>query len=390
MDLAVTGSVTPDPFPNVNGAVVAGMQLTYRITVSNNGDTPAQNVHLTDLLPAHTTFFTESQSGGVPATQVSTPPVGQGGTVDFLIPTLDPFTSSSFTLKLNVDSNTPEGVTITNVPVATTSTQGDPNPANNSVSLGELVTTRADLQINKTGPATVIAGNNLVYTVKITNNGPSDSQNVDLLDDVPALTTFVSAVQTSGPTFSIVSPQLGKTGTISATIPSLVTMDSATFQFTVHVASSTPDMTMISNTARRTTTTQDPDPTNDTSTVVTTTTLAADVAVTNDSIKTQPHHRGQGRRLHRDRHEQRPERRAGREPDLADAGPRQRRHRIRLDGPGQRPGVRPGDQPGPPGPAGRAGHHHRRRSRRSWPARPASSGSRSSRSRRASTGARPP
>src|SRR5690242_13996355 len=61
VDLAVTGNVTPDQFPNVNGAVVAGMQLTYQITVANNGDTPAQNVHLTDLLPAHTTFFSYSQ-----------------------------------------------------------------------------------------------------------------------------------------------------------------------------------------------------------------------------------------------------------------------------------------------------------------------------------------
>src|SRR4051794_16572304 len=122
VDLAVTGNVTPDPFPNVNGAVVAGMQLTYRLTVTNQGDTPAQNVHLTDLLPAHTTFFTESQNGGVPATQVNTPPVGQGGTVDFTIPVLNPGENSTFTLKLNVDSNTPEGTTITNSPIATTST----------------------------------------------------------------------------------------------------------------------------------------------------------------------------------------------------------------------------------------------------------------------------
>jgi len=293
VDLAVTGNVTPDVFPNVNGAVVAGMQLTYQITVANNGDTPAQNVHLTDLLPPHTTFFTESQTGGVPATQVSTPPVGQGGTVDFTIPVLDPFTSSTFTLKLNVDSNTPEGVTITNTPIATTDTQGDPNPGNNSVSLGELVTTRADLQVVKTGPATTIAGTDLVYTVTITNNGPSDSINVDLQDNVPAFTSFVSAVQTSGPAFSITTPPLGQSGQINATIPSLVNMASATFRFTVHSASGTPDMTMITNTAQAQPLalplgTRDPAPLNNTSTVVTTVGLATDLVVTNDSIKTQP------------------------------------------------------------------------------------------------------
>ena len=53
VDLAVTGTVTPDPFPNVNGAVVAGMQLTYQLRVTNNGDVAAQNVHLTDLLPTY-------------------------------------------------------------------------------------------------------------------------------------------------------------------------------------------------------------------------------------------------------------------------------------------------------------------------------------------------
>src|SRR4051794_10837777 len=90
-DLAVSATETPDPFPMVppNSAVVAGTNLTYHLSVVNNGDTAAQNVHLTDGVPARTTFFTICQTGG-PAAAASTPVVGQRGTVDFAIPTLNP------------------------------------------------------------------------------------------------------------------------------------------------------------------------------------------------------------------------------------------------------------------------------------------------------------
>ena len=61
-------------------------------------------------------------------------------------------------------------------------------------------TARADLTITKTdSPDPVIAGTNVVYTIKVTNNGPSNVANAVVTDTLPtAATVFVSAVPSSG------------------------------------------------------------------------------------------------------------------------------------------------------------------------------------------------
>ena len=64
------------------------------------------------------------------------------------------------------------------------------------------------MTVLKTGPTTAIAGNEITYTVTITNPGPSDAQGVSLVDTLPAGTTFVNQTEGStGPQFT-----LGNTG----------------------------------------------------------------------------------------------------------------------------------------------------------------------------------
>ena len=48
-------------------------------------------------------------------------------------------------------------------------------------------------QIAKTGPATVQAGGRLVYTLSVTNPGPSSAQTVSVLDTLPSGVAVVSA-----------------------------------------------------------------------------------------------------------------------------------------------------------------------------------------------------
>jgi uncharacterized repeat protein (TIGR01451 family) len=52
---------------------------------------------------------------------------------------------------------------------------------------------QADLSITKAdGPDPVLPGSTLVYTITVTNNGPSDAQNVVVTDNLPGGVTFVS------------------------------------------------------------------------------------------------------------------------------------------------------------------------------------------------------
>ena len=54
------------------------------------------------------------------------------------------------------------------------------------------VTASADLQITKTGPASVVPGTTVVYTITVTNAGPSDAASVEVTDATPTGLTLVS------------------------------------------------------------------------------------------------------------------------------------------------------------------------------------------------------
>src|SRR4029079_10193490 len=54
------------------------------------------------------------------------------------------------------------------------------------------ITSRADLGITQTGAAAVGPGTNVVYTLTVTNAGPSDAAGVVVADVTPAGLTFVS------------------------------------------------------------------------------------------------------------------------------------------------------------------------------------------------------
>ncbi len=56
----------------------------------------------------------------------------------------------------------------------------------------------ADLSIAKTGPSQVTVGQNVEYTITVTNSGPQDASNVVVTDVIPTGTTFVSATASQG------------------------------------------------------------------------------------------------------------------------------------------------------------------------------------------------
>ena len=126
------------------------------------------------------------------------------------------------------------------------------------------IVTSADVNVVKTGPASVPAGTNVTYTVTVTNAGPSDAAGVSLADTLPPGTTFASETQSTGPTFTCTTPAVGATGTITCTIATLPAGASATFTIVLSVSPIAKGA--ITNTSSVTTTTPDPNPANNTST----------------------------------------------------------------------------------------------------------------------------
>jgi uncharacterized repeat protein (TIGR01451 family) len=265
-DVAVSKSDSPDPIP-------PGGLLIYSIQISN-GPSDAQNLSFSDALPPNTTFASASFP---PDWTVTTPLVGSTGTVTATAPFMrggDVFVAF---IRVDVSTAATPGSTLTNTATLST-TSTDPAPANNtSTATTTIGSPVADLRVQKSGAATVVPGANVIYTIDITNLGPSDASSVSLSDAVPANTTFVSLTAPAG--WSATTPAAGATGTITATNPLVPRGVTATFTVVVNVGSSTPAATTISNTATVSSATADSNAANNSATA-STTVLAADIAVT--------------------------------------------------------------------------------------------------------------
>ena len=100
----------------------------------------------------------------------------------------------------------------------------DGDTTNNTATSSVTLTPSADLQITKAGPATAVAGTNVVYTITVTNAGPSDATGVTLTDPTPPGLTFVSNAGDCTTAFpcNLGTVPAGATRTITATfaIPS--------------------------------------------------------------------------------------------------------------------------------------------------------------------------
>lgn len=125
----------------------------------------------------------------------------------------------------------------------------------------------ADMSISKTGPAAATAGQDITYTVVVTNNGPNPAALAFWTDNVPAGTTFVSLEPADG--WTCVTPNPGDTGAIECDEDSGAFDGSATFTLTVHVAPCS-GSGVVSNTAEAASATGDSNPANNTSTAQTT------------------------------------------------------------------------------------------------------------------------
>jgi len=136
--------------------------------------------------------------------------------------------------------------------------ESDLDLSNNSDSATSTVAIIADLSIAKTATPNAIAGQTLVYTLTVTNTGPSNATDVNVIDLLPAglLYDSVSATQgTCGEAAGIITCTLGSLNA-GASAEALITL--TTYQ-----------SEQITNTASVTSVTEDPDLANNSATIVT-------------------------------------------------------------------------------------------------------------------------
>lgn len=266
-DSTTTTVVTQATFTVTKSAaatVTAGDDLTYSITVTNDGPSDS-DVTLVDNVDAPATFVSLSAPAGWTCT---TPAVGATGTVNCSTASLAAAASAPFTLVVNIPAATAAGTVITN----TASAGGDSATATTTV-----VVAQADLQVTKTGPVTTTGNSTVAYTITVTNNGPDAASNVTLTDILTA--PFVSLTAPAG--WTCTTPAVGATGTVTCSIASLA--DAAVANFTLSVTAPAGPAT-LTNTASVTSGTADPNSGNNSATASTAITVLpvaqADVHIT--------------------------------------------------------------------------------------------------------------
>jgi len=174
-DLSVTKTDSPDP-------VNAGEQLTYEITITNNGPSEAIDVALFDTLPVEVSFVGATISNGSGTCMLLVAPPN---TVSCDLGALSPNSFVTVFITVLVDPATPDGTVISNE-VTVSSATDDWNPGNNTATELTTVNAEADVEILKDGSVDVSNPSPLVtYVIDVINHGPSDALNVIVTDTLP-------------------------------------------------------------------------------------------------------------------------------------------------------------------------------------------------------------
>ena len=175
-DLSVTKTLTGTP--------VAGQQITYDVVVANSGPSTAHNVLLIDRLPAGVSVVTITAPGADcsvtdPSTGDTTITCGIGDLIDTGSATL------SYTVL--IDADVPDGTILTNGAHVYSDVFDDDNANNYAESMADVGATSTIAVAKSADPTTVTAGENVVYRIDVTNEGPSTARNVVMADAFDSL-----------------------------------------------------------------------------------------------------------------------------------------------------------------------------------------------------------
>jgi uncharacterized repeat protein (TIGR01451 family) len=265
-ELSLTKVESDDP-------IIAGTNLDYTLTASNDGPSTATSLVLTDTLPTNVTYQSYGGSSGWTCALLS------GNRLRCTRASLAASGSSLVSVRVRVNP----GVSGTINNTATVRSAAlDSSLTDNTATASTTVNREADLSLSKTdSPDPVAEGQTLTYRVAVRNNGPSNAAAVSISDALPTTrVTYVSALSTQG-TCSYSSPN------VSCSLGAVTTGTTVTVTITTTarpVGDNLPKT--ASNTASVTTTTTDPDTANNSQTISTQVLPAADLRVNLASLVT--------------------------------------------------------------------------------------------------------
>ncbi len=212
--------------------VNAGSQLTYQITVTNDGPDAAAGVVVTDPLPVGVSFSSGNVDGATNLVSFDTVTRTVTATVGTLSGTAG---SNTSVITIVVDVATDAVTPLTNSATVTADPNTDPDSSNNSASENTDVQREVDVAVTKAVNGTPIAGQNVEYSVTVINNGPSQARDVSVTDTLESLLSLVGGSFDPG-TSGVVLAQNGQA--LSFDVGTLDAAQSVTFTFDVTIDSS--------------------------------------------------------------------------------------------------------------------------------------------------------
>jgi uncharacterized repeat protein (TIGR01451 family) len=237
--------------------VIAGQDsILYTILVTNDGPSDAENVVITDTLPAGITLASSGTSAECDQYDEQT------NILSCTIPTLSSGETAEITINVNVNSNA-VGTLKNTASVISNSTEINPN--DNSASSDPIeVLQLADVTITKSGPETTVAGRIITYNFTVSNIGPSDAEEVLVSDELPQGLTLIPSTELPSLTDPMCQDQAG---TVECQFGTVGAGQTLTKSIQVKIALTATGN--IENSAGVTTITEESDSDNNLSTIIT-------------------------------------------------------------------------------------------------------------------------
>lgn len=217
----------------------AGATIQYIISFSNDGDTAASSVVITDTLPSGVTCV--SQSSSPIATSASGCPGGPN--LSWTYGSMSPHTIGSITVNALISPTAGSDVTLVNRAGIRSTPAEAANTLGNNFTTQTLITAGPpDLSVQSTWPTTsVTPGDQFSYTINYANNGADDASGIVITDFLPNNVTLVSQ-SAPGASFNNATSSAPKW-----TIDTLASGDSGTITLVVQVLSSPKTGTPLTN-----------------------------------------------------------------------------------------------------------------------------------------------